>query len=54
MLRLPSRTRFNHLNRFFNDGKEENAKINSQTHSSGKSPDSPGSFRFKEAKRINQ
>jgi len=36
------------------DEEEKNAKINPQTYSSGKSPDSPGSFKFKEAKRANQ
>lgn len=54
MLRLSNCARFNRLKCFFNDGKEKNAKINPQTHSSGKSPNPPGSFRFKEAKRINR
>ena len=38
---------------FFYDEKEKNAKINPQTYKKRKSPDPPGSFRFKEAERIN-
>jgi len=44
---------FENVRPFAIDGKEKATKINSEIYSSGKSPDSPGSFRSRRTRKIN-